>query len=99
MNVIIIFNTISFILSEFSNLSRAIRREQLFSVVMFSSTAFKILSNKSAVLLIACDYETQKLIFNRNTCKMCKKCESLALQHAINQNWLLEINQKSYFLC
>lgn len=80
MNVIITFNTISFILSEFSNLSRAIRREQLFSMVMFSSTAFKILSNKSAVLLIACDYETQKLIFNRNTCKMYKKCESLALQ-------------------
>lgn len=74
----ITFNTISLVLSEFSNVSRDIRREQLFSVVMFSSIAFKILSNRSAVLLIACDYKTQKLIFNRNTRKMCKKRESLA---------------------
>ena len=70
-----IFNTISFVLSEFSNVSRAIRSEQLFSVVMFSSTALKILSNRSDVLLIACDYKTQKLTYNRN---MCKKCGSLA---------------------
>lgn len=62
-------NTISFVLSEFSNMSRAVRREQLFSVVMFSSIAFKILSSRSDVLLIACDYRTQRLIFNRNICK------------------------------
>lgn len=62
------FSTISFVLSELSNESRAMRRGQLFSVVRFSSMVFKILSNRSAVLLIACDYKTQKLVFNRKTC-------------------------------
>ena len=74
------FSTISFVLSEFSNVSRAIRREQLFSAVILSSIALKILSNRWAVLLIACDYKTQSLTLNERDVKHTRNVSVTAAQ-------------------